>query len=72
MLSSTKDSKAIKHLLSKQADKEYKIYRENDISSAKDIDDFLLGYAQGRLIELPNFGDGLVQGDDGNTLDFNG
>ncbi len=31
----------------------------------KELDDFLLGYAAGRLIDLPGFGGGYVQADDG-------
>lgn len=31
----------------------------------KDVDDYLLGLARGRLIDLPGFGDGYIRGDDG-------
>ena len=31
----------------------------------KELDDFLLSHAAGRLIDLPGFGDGYVKGDDG-------
>ncbi|MGF1467585.1 MAG: hypothetical protein ACFCGT_15780 [Sandaracinaceae bacterium] len=31
----------------------------------KELDDFLLGFARGRLIDLPSFGEGYVRGDDG-------
>ncbi len=31
----------------------------------KELDDFLLGHAAGRLIDLPGFGGGFVRGDDG-------
>jgi hypothetical protein len=33
----------------------------------KEMDDFLLGFAAGRLIDLPSFGDGFVRTDDGKT-----
>ncbi len=31
----------------------------------KELDDFLLGFARGKLIDLPSFGDGYVRTDDG-------
>lgn len=34
-------------------------------ATPKEIDDFLLGHAAGRLIDLPGFGGGYVRGDDG-------
>jgi len=34
----------------------------------KEIDDFLLAYADGRLIDLPKLGDGYVRGDDGKVV----
>lgn len=42
LLSSTTDSKAIKHLISKKAKEEYKMYSSAGVTSAKDIDDFLM------------------------------
>jgi hypothetical protein len=37
-------------------------------ATPKEIDDFLLGHAAGRLIDLPGFGGGYVRGDDGKTV----
>ena len=34
----------------------------------KQIDDFLLRFAKGRIIDLPNFGEGYIQGDDGKAI----